>query len=159
MSAPARFRGAAPVGVLEDLALPEAFLVRLMRQWADSPAQRRQAQRDLTIALGFDAGAHAAEALRAFQRCLARHARRPLMQHGLSCQCLGADECALSHLVAAAAAGDRQDSRLFTSLLVSGSAVTELMDLAETLGRALRAQAVPEPSYRPSGHRPTSTLH
>jgi hypothetical protein len=60
------------------------------------------------------------------------------MRHGPDCRCVGGDEAAFAHLVAAAAADEREDAALMASLLVRPGIALEAVALAGQFGLGLR---------------------
>ena len=132
-----RQRGGAPVGLIADLDPLEAGLVLYLRLYCAGPDARAQAERDFTLSLGPDHGPAAINSLADLCALCPCHGRRPLVRHGISCKCLGADEACLANLVGAAGSGDREEAMLLASLMVRADMAPCLAGLAETLGLAL----------------------
>ena len=141
MNAHVRHRGGAPVGMVADLDPVEAGLVIYLRLYCSGPEARHQAERDFALSLGPDHGPEALESLGQICSLCADHGRRPLMRHGSSCKCLGADEACLANIVGAAGTGDREEAMLLASLMVRADMAPRLAGLAETLGLALARMA------------------
>jgi hypothetical protein len=158
MSSAALSRGGATVGSLSGLPALEAEAVLCLRHWFSGPEARRRMQAQLTANLG-TAGAE--DALKHFgqlcQLCLS-HGRRPLVRHGLHCDCLGADENVFANLIASAAEGERADAMMMASLIVAPQMAPGLMSAATEFGQALKqATAHQMPlQQRPAG---SITLH
>ncbi|WP_460275491.1 hypothetical protein [Celeribacter sp. ULVN23_4] len=74
-----------------------------------------------------------------------RHARRPLVSHGMSCDCLGADEAVLAQFVRHAARGQREDACLMAMLLVRADVAPLAVSLAEQLGLLIDATLRTDP--------------
>jgi hypothetical protein len=144
-------RGAAPVGHLLELPDVEQAAVACLRLWCDGTAAQARLWGDLAGALGPGHGRTALKALERLLDLIVTHGRRPLMRHGLDCRCVGGDECAFAHLVAAAAGGEREDALLMASLLVPPGLAPEAVELAGQFGLGLRRMAV---SYRPAAGAP-----
>lgn len=152
-------RGAAAVGVLGELPPLEAALVLYIRLWHTSCTARHEVARDFNRALGAEGGAEMLELFEAFCAAAATSARRPLIRHEIRCRCLGADESALAHLVAAAADGAHEDAELLAALLMERGSVARIAGLARALGAGLarmfpRADEAPEPG----GHHVTHAI-
>ncbi|WP_281708003.1 hypothetical protein [Phaeobacter italicus] len=118
-TAPAASRGGATVGLLSDLPPLEAAAVRAMRHWFAGNEARMSLRADCVAALGPTLGRQAYETLGRFLNFCAAEGRRPLVRHGLSCNCLGADENCLANLVAAANDAAFDDAQMLASLVVS----------------------------------------
>lgn len=158
MSSAAISRGGATVGSLSGLPALEAEAVLCLRHWFSGPEARRRMQAQLTASLGGDT---AEEAVRHFgqlcQLCLS-HGRRPLVRHGLHCDCLGADENVFANFIASAAAGDNADAMMMATLIVAPQMAPGLMSAAAGFGQALKqatAHQMPLQQHR-AGH---VTLH
>lgn len=129
-------RGAAPVGVLDELPALELAAIVYLRAWCADEEQRAQIAGDFRLVLGADRGALAYADFDALMRTVLAHTRRPLMRHALGCRCFGGDESAFAGMIAAGAAQDRETAMLFATVLVDGPAVWDTMALAGALGQA-----------------------
>lgn len=142
-------RGGAPVGYLSELAPVEAGAVRCLRLWSEGGEGRMRLWNDLASALGRKEGARALEAFEQLCGLCARHGRRPLMRHSLTCKCLGGDESCFANFIGAASEGDREDATLIASMIVRADMASSLAFLAETFGLALKRMTlkghVPQP--------------
>ncbi|AJE47662.1 hypothetical protein [Celeribacter indicus] len=118
---PSPREGAMPVGKLAQLDEPGRLVVTLFR---GSEALRRDS----------DMGRIFSQMMMVFDR----HGRRPLMRHGMGCDCLGADEAVLAQFVRLAAQGAREDATLMAMLLVRGDMAPLAVSLAEQLGLTIR---------------------
>lgn len=138
MNAPLHPRGAAPVGRLSDLPALEARTVLYLRLWAEGNEAQAMVWSELCGTLGPD---QARPGLRAFEALcdhVARHARRPMMRHGVDCACVGADEACLANFIATAAEGDREDAILIAMMMVRADIALGLVSLAQAAGLAFR---------------------
>lgn len=139
-------RGGAPVAVLGDLAPVERRVVVLFRLWCDGAAGQAEIRRRLAAAVGAgraanDCAADDCGALGELFGLVLRGARRPLIRHAADCSCVGADENALAGLIAASAAGAREDAALFALALLQPKAALPAVLLAEPVGLMLLALA------------------
>lgn len=145
---PATPRGGAPVGHLRELGAVEQAAVLCLRGWCDSNTRE-----DIEAGFRLALGPAAEEALADFDALMAtatRCARRPLMRHDITCRCIGGDECAFAHLMAAAAQQDTEEATLFACALVRGPAAFEVVRLAGAFGPALLRMARTAPIDQPS---------
>ena len=131
--------GGTPVAALDDLTELERRVVGYLRQWCASPCGQAAVWNELAVAAGPLPGRRALEAFEGLLAALASHARRPLTHHAVGCSCVGGDEAAIAALVAAAAAGEREDAALVAAALVRGRGIEETVRAAEAAGAALRA--------------------
>lgn len=145
-------RGGATVGSLSALPALEAEAVLCLRHWFSGPEARRHMRAQLTASLG---GTGAEDAVNHFrqlcQLCLS-HGRRPLVRHGLHCDCLGADENVFANLIAAAAEGEHADAMMLATLIVAPRMAPGLMSAATEFGQALKqatAHQMPLHQYQP----------
>lgn len=152
-------RGAAPVGQLQELPPVERLAILLLRAWCDGGREKSRMIRDFRRVAGPIEGDLRYEDFNALLRMILRCARCPLMRHGLTCRSFGGHECAFAQMIAAAATQDRDESLLFATTLVSGSAAWQAVQLAQILGPLMLqlARAMPaehgEPAPAPaSGH-------
>lgn len=153
-------RGGAPVGQIGHLGPVEAGAVLYLRLWSDGPAGQRDARADFDLALGRDGAEAALAALGGLCDLCARHGRRPLVRHALTCRCIGADESCFATLVAAATEGAREDAMLLAALLVRADMAPALTDLAQRFGLALRRMAcAAPPAATPPAPAPARHLH
>jgi len=134
--------GAAAVGHISDLEPLEGFAVLYLRLWCDSPTTQEQVWNDFAGRLGPAAGREAVRALEDLCSLCARHGRRALIRHQLTCQCLGADEACFANLVAHAVDGEREDALLIATLLVRPDVSPLLASAAQTFGLALKRMAL-----------------
>lgn len=153
---PAAPRGGAPVAHLADLDPVAAAAVLQLRAWGDGDGAA--ILRDFLRALGPGAGGRAAADLDQLCGLIARHGRRPLMRHGRSCRCVGADEACFATFVATAAEGAREDALLVAMLLVRPDFAPCLVGLAQQVGLALRRMAL-RGAVPDTGHEAHTTLH
>ena len=138
-------RGAAPVGHLETLDAIEAASVIYLRLWSDGPDAQASVVQDFTQTLGIKAGCKAVEAFQDLCAICTQYARRPMMRHGVSCQCVGADECCFATFVATATDGDREDAMLIATLLVRPDVAPIAASLAAQFGLSLKRMQLRAP--------------
>ena len=131
-------RGGAPVGVIDELGPIETGAVLTFRAWSDGAAEQSVILEQFVLALGQDHGRAAVEAFANLTELCARHGRRPLMRHHLTCRCLGADECCFANLIVQAAEGDPEDAMLIATLLVRADMAPCAAALARDVGLALK---------------------
>ncbi|MGR3760223.1 hypothetical protein ACUXV3_08820 [Roseobacteraceae bacterium NS-SX3] len=134
-------RGGGAVGVLSALPPLEAGAVIYLRHWFAGPEPRAWKREDFAAVLGPQSAAAACGSFGRLCAFCAEHGRRPLMHHGLSCTCLGADESCFAHLVASAAEGQDEDALLLAALLVPPQKAQALAELARDTGRLLQGLA------------------
>ena len=132
--------GGAPVGRLDTLQPLEGLSVRALRRWYDGG--REALAEDLGCALGEGHGDRAAQAFDALCRHCLAGCRRPLMRHGGSCLCLGADEAAFAQLVQTATEGEREDALMLACCMVRPDLAPALVHLAQIAGLALSSALV-----------------
>lgn len=131
-------RGAAPVGLLAELDGVEAVSVVYLRLWCDGPDAQARVWNDFAVALGAPQGRRACKAFEELCALCVRNGRRRLMRHAVQCKCLGADESCFANLVAAAAAGQRDDALMLATLLVRPELAVRLTALATDVGVAMQ---------------------
>ncbi|MEP3300209.1 MAG: hypothetical protein ABJO27_27615 [Pseudoruegeria sp.] len=152
-------RGGAAVGLLEHLPLTESYQVKCLRLWAEGIEARGQIAEDFSYALGSKQGEAAFHSLEEFISLLAQFAHRPIIRHGVGCRCLGADESVITHLIAAAAEGQRNDAKLFAALVVRHLVVDRLCLRAEEIGMYFQILAQAQPQHTPKLIPRSATLH
>ena len=151
-------RGGVTVGTLSELPPLEAGAVIYLRHWFSGAETRAQMRRDFEVNFGPGLAEAAFQAFGSLCNFCATHGRRPLVRHGMACNCLGADENCFANLIAAAAAGQQDDAQILASLIVQPRKVQELTQLADDCGTFLQQIMGATPSVRAS--RPvTATLH
>lgn len=157
MTQTAHNRGGAPVGYLTELGPVEAGAVLYLRLWCDGAEAQQQVWNDFSTSLGAQHGRSALRNLEDLCQLCADHGRRPLMRHHVTCKCLGADEACFANFVGAATDGAREDAMLMATLLVRPDVAPSIVELAQSLGLALRTMArhVPTTTHR----QPAETLH
>ena len=155
MNAMSPQRGGAPVGFVTELGPIEAGAVLYLRLWCDGPDAQAQVWNDFATALGPDSGRKALKSFEALCDLCARHGRRPLMRHNVSCACLGADESCFANFIGYASEGEREDALLIATTIVRPDIAPSLVGLAQDFGLALRQMAIK--ADRPL--RTTTTLH
>lgn len=149
-------RGGATVGLLADLPPLEAGAVRFFRFWFSGAEARADLQDAFCQALGPGAAESAYESFGMLCDFCVTHGRRPLVRHGMTCSCLGADENCFANLVAAATQGDVADADLLASLIVAPHQAQTLSTLAAQSGLFLQHLTGGLPSRQP--YRPATAL-
>ncbi|MBY6068185.1 hypothetical protein KUW17_15630 [Leisingera aquaemixtae] len=151
-------RGGVTVGTLSELPVLEAGAVIYLRHWFSGAETREQMRRDFEVNFGPEMAGAAFEAFGCLCNFCAAHSRRPLVRHGMACNCLGADENCFANLLASAAEGQQDDAQILASLIVTPRKASELTQLASDCGLLMRqvlGVQPPMPSARPA----TATLH
>ncbi len=158
MRSTALSRGGATVGSLATLPALEAEAVLCLRHWFSGPEARRRMQAQLSATLGSEG---AEDAVKHFgqlcQLCLS-HVRRPLVRHGLQCDCQGADENVFANFIACAAEGDHADAMMMATLIVAPQMAPGLMSAATEFGQALKQATVHQMPLQ-QRRDATATLH
>jgi hypothetical protein len=145
-------RGAAPVGLLQELPAVDLAAIVYLRAWCAGGSARLIIAEDFRLVMGEEAGAAAARDFDALMSSFLSNARRPVMRHGMGCKCFGGDESVFARLVASAAVRDRDDAALFASTLIDGHAVYSVVYLAEQLGQAFLHLARGAPKVKAPTH-------
>lgn len=159
MSAPRPHRGGAPVGYVTELDPIEAGAVMYFRLWADGPASQCQMQQDFETALGPQDGPEIVRNFDALCSLCARHGRRPLMRHHVTCKCLGADESCFANFIGYASEGAQEDALLIATTLVSPNIAPAVVGLAQEFGLALRRMAVRADRLQAMASSVPATVH
>ncbi|MGI3168055.1 hypothetical protein ACRARG_02810 [Pseudooceanicola sp. C21-150M6] len=137
-------RGAAAVGQIALLPEREAWWVRTLRLWCDGAAGQAALRDQLTLRLGVAQADTFMDRTGDLLTLCTQYARRPLLRHALSCDCVGADEAVFA-LFTATAAQDREEAMMIACLLLRADVVPIAVSLAQTLGLDLdRAQRRPD---------------
>ena len=131
-----QYRGAAPVGHLDELPPLEMTTIVYLRMWCGGGASREQVRNDFILAFGYSTGSLHSATFSSFMMLLIHKSRRKIMRHQTHCQYFGGDESAVANMIAAAAAGDVDDALLLASHLVPADVVEELINPAEQIGLA-----------------------
>ncbi|WP_306113730.1 MULTISPECIES: hypothetical protein [unclassified Roseovarius] len=142
MTAPLSYRGGAPVGHISELGPVEAGAIFYLRLWSDGVEAKSQVWNDFATALGPEKGRKALTAFETLSGLCARYGRRPLMRHGVSCKCVGADESCFANFIGYASEGAREDAMLMATNLVRPDMAPVLVGLAEEFGFALKHMAI-----------------
>ncbi|SLN66818.1 hypothetical protein AQS8620_03105 [Aquimixticola soesokkakensis] len=137
MSVHTNIRGGAPVGALADLDPVDARAVTYFRMWCHGATTRTRLREEVTAIMGTNEGLSFCRCLRDLHDVTVHYGRRALMCHQVNCSCLGADECALAHLIGAAREGAREDAMLLASLIVRPDIAHGLSALAGDFGIGL----------------------
>ncbi|CAM4308631.1 hypothetical protein [Palleronia rufa] len=130
--------GGAAVASLPALDGAQALSVLMYRDWFGGAEGRRRVEAVLSEALGPDRAHGALEDWDQLLEELVRHARRPLMCHHPSCQCVGADEAVFAQTLSLAAEGEREEAMLMLSLVIRADRLLVALNAAERAGRAVR---------------------
>ncbi|WP_422075507.1 hypothetical protein [Tranquillimonas rosea] len=130
-------RGARSVASFDSLPKDEAMFIRYLRLWCAGADEQSEVWNDIAARLGPARGRQALSTFEDLVGLVLRHARRPIMLHGLTCSCVGADEAVLAHLVTLATSGEREDAMLIATLLVRADVSPLVTSLAQSFGLAL----------------------
>jgi hypothetical protein len=138
----------------------EAEMVQTLRLWCDGPEGQSRVCARYRAALPPVRAQTAIGTFETLMIALANHAHRALVRHSVGCNCVGADECIVLHLIRTASNGALGDAALISSLLVGAPHAERTAIFAGQVGtdfRALtRGGAVLRQDHAPSrGH----TLH
>ncbi|MBR9762707.1 MAG: hypothetical protein GYB53_04040 [Rhodobacteraceae bacterium] len=155
-------RGAEPVARITALPFQEALLIGALRARAADAEARAQFSAELGDLMGPQRAAETEAALEDFFEITLRHVRRPVMRHGLTCSCVGADEAVLAHLMTISTSGEREDAMLMACLLVRPDMAPAVVSQARTLGLVLLRGASEAVRPAPAGSSApplTRTLH
>lgn len=158
MSAASHPRGGVTVGTLSELPPLEAGAVIYLRHWFSGSETRAQMRRDFEVNFGPEMAESAFEAFGYLCNFCAAHGRRPLVRHGMTCNCLGADENCFANLLASAAEGQKDDAHVLASLIVTPRKAPELAKLASDCGllmQQIMGLQLPVQADRPA----SATLH
>ncbi len=131
-------RGGATVGNLSALPPVEAGAVMALRHWFSGPQARLRLEAQFAAALGPEAATDAVSQFSQLCQICLSHGRRPLVRHGLKCDCLGADENVFANLIAAACEGEKADAMMMATLIVQPTMAPGLMSSAIEFGLALK---------------------
>jgi len=126
-------RGAAPVGLIDELPPAEAAAILYFRLWCDGPSGRARIHADLCSRLGPAEADLAAGVFDALMATVLSGMRRPLMRHGTECRCFGGDESAFANMVAAALSDEIEDAMIFAAALMRGAPALDAAVLAGRL--------------------------
>lgn len=151
-------RGGTAVGLLTELPPLEAGAVRYLRHWFGGAEARADLYQTFRELLGADLADSAFDAFGRLCDFCVKHGRRPLVRHGMTCSCLGADENCFANLLAAAATDQTGDAALLASLLVRPQQVQTLSALAAQFGLLLQ-QVTPGTPRRRIYRAASATLH
>lgn len=146
--------GGATVGDLHAIEGDRALAILMYRDWFDGTDGRERVASVFDQALGSE-GDHALATWTTLMTELVVHARRPLIRHGLSCRCIGADEAVFAQILALAMAGEREEALMILSLLIPADRSLPALHAAERCGCNLRRCALRFASAIPAD----STLH
>src|SRR6056297_1832661 len=138
--------GRAVVGRLTDIAFWEAEFILSMRLWMSSPEGQAEVWNGFARCFGAPAGR---SEMRCFESLLSNinmHARRPLVRHGLGCDCIGSDEAILRTLVRDATRGDLAEATMIASLLVPARHAEPIALIAAKVGQAMQRLARDAPA-------------
>lgn len=158
MSAAMQHRGGAPVGFVSELGVVEAGAVRYLRLWCEGPESQNRVWSDFSRSLGTADSRAALQSFEALCDLCTRHARRPLMRHHVSCECLGADESCFANFIGYASEEEREDALMLAATFVRADMAAVLVGLAQEFGLALKRMslAARDPEI---GHAQSATLH
>lgn len=130
-------RGGAPVGIIAELPNVERAAILLLRTWCEGEAGRMKILADFTKGFGVYQGQAEYDRLGHLIGVVIQGGRRAFMRHAVDCTCFGGDESAFANMVAAAAAGDRDDAMAFALVLMTPAAAFSAVQTAEVTGLAI----------------------
>lgn len=130
-------RGAAPVGNLAELSGLERRAVMYLRLWCADEAGREAVVADVSRGLSTAKAAQLVNDFAALLQVMLLRPRREIMHHSADCACFGGDEAVFAHMVAAGAAGDREDAMAFALTLMHPDAAWSAVQISESVGLAL----------------------
>ena len=130
-------RGGAPVGILAELPAVEKVAILLLRHWCDGPEGQARVVDDFTMTFGTPRADHELHCFASLMQIVLSGGSRPLMRHGVDCGCFGGDESAFAQMMAAVAAGEREDALIFALALMTPAAAFTAIAAAEPVGRGL----------------------
>lgn len=130
--------GNAVVGRLTEVAPWEADLIMSMRLWMENADGQRDVWNSYARCYGSTEGHAKMQQFETLLMCLCSHARRPLVRHGLGCDCIGSDEAVLQTLVREAARGDLAEASMIASLLVPASHAEMIAIYAAQVGQTMK---------------------
>ena len=157
MSRPSASRGGAPVGFITDLGPVETAAVMYMRLWNDT---RGPTPADTPCpAVPADQEPQATACFKAICDLCTRYGRRPLMRHGVSCKCLGADEACFAHFIGYAHEGAREDALMLAATFVRPDVAVHLVDLAQNFGLILKRSTAPSMAHATHATPQHQVLH
>ncbi|WP_306151309.1 hypothetical protein [Roseovarius sp. MMSF_3281] len=142
--------GTSVVGKLTDIAPWEAELILSMRFWMDGPEGQAEVWGGFARCFGAAEGRAEMRGFESLFTSICTHARRPLVRHGLGCNCIGSDEAILRTLVREAARGDLAEAAMIASLLVPACNAEQIALLAAQVGRAMQRMAQRTPTQKPT---------
>ncbi|MFC6589061.1 hypothetical protein ACFQDZ_19120 [Sulfitobacter pacificus] len=143
-------RGGVPVGQLHAITPWEALLVRHLRLWCDGPEGRLKVKNDWERAGPKAAAENTLAVFDALIITLTSYARRPLVRHCLTCECLGADEGVFVQIVSAASGGALDDAALMSGLIAMPAHAEHIAILAAQVGAAFRARGFARADQHPT---------
>jgi len=142
MNAMAPHRGGAPVGYVTEVGPVEAGAVLYLRLWCDGPDAQALVWNDFATALGAEGGRKALKSFECLCDMCVRQGRRPLMRHGVTCKCLGAEESCFANFIGYASEGEREDALPIATTIVRPDMAPSLVGLAQGFGVALKRMAI-----------------
>jgi len=138
--------GASVVGRLTDIAPWEAELILSIRLWMDSPEGRAEIWNGFARCFGASDGRLELRRFETLLTSICSTARRPLIRHGLGCDCIGSDEAILRTLVREATRGDLPEATMIASLLVPARHAEPIALMAAKVGQAMQRLARDAPA-------------
>ena len=88
----AGIRGAAPVGLVQDLTPDEALCIRYLRLWWAGPEAQAKIWNEFSRSLGPTRAKQAFSAVKSVFAICSSHGRRPFVLNCVNCKSLGGDE-------------------------------------------------------------------
>lgn len=151
--------GNTVVGRLSDCPHWEADLVMAIRLWLEGADGQNRLWTAYARSFGSASGRSKLKQFEAMLRELLLHARRPLVRHGLTCDCIGSDEAIVQTIVREAVRGDLEEARMIASLIVPARHADMVATYAAEVGKTMKTMSVNVAPSRPSTSGPTPILH
>ena len=151
--------GNTVVGRLSDCPGWEADLVMALRLWLEGAEGQTQLWTAYARSFGAATGRSKLKQFEALLRELLLHARRPLVRHGLACDCIGSDEAIVQTIVREAVRGDFEEARMIASLIVPARNADMVATYAAEVGKTLMTMSAKVAPSQPRATDATPILH
>lgn len=138
----AGIRGAAPVGLVQDLTPDEALCIRYLRLWWAGPEAQAEIWNEFSRSLGPTRAKQAFSAFESVFAICSSHGRRPFVLNCVNCKSLGGDESGFVNFLGYALEGQREDAFLMACNFVRPEVALILLNFAMDLALNLRLIAI-----------------
>jgi hypothetical protein len=139
---PSGIRGAAPVGLVQDLTPDEALCIRYLRLWWAGPEAQAEIWNEFSRSLGPTRAKQAFSAFESVFAICSSHGRRPFILNCVNCKSLGGDESGFVNFLGYAVEGQREDAFLMACNFVRPEVALILLNFAMDLALNLRLIAL-----------------